>query len=519
MKAETTRYLNNEIKIDRLWKEIGCNYDNIQQCINEFLDNSISSMRSAKTLHPKIEIKLIQDSRNPELITLQIEDSGTGLETPEQAISLYESSHSTIFNEHGMGAKQALAAANPGNNAWSIFYRTEELKDEGKYACIKAPYVAKRMPERIYSESKGKWPGNPWGKTLIKVECDYRLFKNLIYEVESVKKYIGTSLIDVADRIYENVGFYYAPMLETHEVDIWVTFVESDGKSESHQVKPLVPVWEYSRLAHTTDDKINVKYGKISRLPDRERFNNSTSTLYYKATTQSSGIEIRLNGRCIENNVFLQVYGKKNSYKYKYFLAQMELTADSLDDLPQTKTQKNGFKFGDKRLVEIYDWMRKTLEPFIRKSLKEPKITEYQCVVKLADILRKKAREDNRKIEIKKESATYRSILNQNFPRMDLLVREEGRTTLYECKKDEASYQDVFQLFMYGIGMLTDEEELPNEMILVAQKFSFDVRKMAQLFNNWTLSEKQVNIKLKTWNEFEPDFQYNLLRQRKEFIA
>ena len=38
-------------------------------------------------------------------------------------------------------------------------------------------------------------------------------------------------------------------------------------------------------------------YGQIEKLPERMRFNNNTSSRYYKANLTSSGVELRINGR------------------------------------------------------------------------------------------------------------------------------------------------------------------------------------------------------------------------------
>lgn len=354
-----TRYLNNMPGSNKLWKEIGGNYDNAEQCINELVDNSISNIIASKSALKKIEITIEQPAADSEVVILTVEDSGTGLQNPELAMTLFESGMETTRNEHGLGWKQALSAANPNNDKWHIYERTDTLLSEKKYIHIKAPYVMGKQPYEIVSEAEAKWPGHEWGKTIFKVDCDYRLFQNIEYKEDALKLYIPIDFKYIADLIYENIGFVYANILRDEKIDITLTYKLPEQPARSHLITPLFPLWSECNQITDQELKIECITGFIHKLENRSPFNNTTSNKYYKENMASSGVEIRLNGRLIRWNVLHEIYGIQNHPQYNKFLAQINIISENPDDLPKTTTMKNGFRIGEKRLCEIYDWIKK----------------------------------------------------------------------------------------------------------------------------------------------------------------
>ena len=68
---------------------------------------------------------------------------------------------------------------------------------------------------------------------------------------------------------------------------------------------------------------------------------------YYKGNMASSGLEIRINGRCIERGLYSKVFGKALHPSCNRFLAQVDPAAESCNSLPSAKVKHllhNGFR-------------------------------------------------------------------------------------------------------------------------------------------------------------------------------
>ena len=85
-----------------------------------------------------------------------------------------------------------------------------------------------------------------------------------------------------------------------------------NGSRVEHKITPILPVWK--EVVKNCNNNLNLvlTYGQIERLPERIRFNNDTSSRYYKANLTSSGVELRINGRAMEYNKFEEIFGIKN---------------------------------------------------------------------------------------------------------------------------------------------------------------------------------------------------------------
>ena len=68
-----------------------------------------------------------------------------------------QASGESPLNEHGFGLKHALASANPNNDTWVIYTRTEEDIKDNQYKKISASYEIKGFAGAI--ESGQPWPG------------------------------------------------------------------------------------------------------------------------------------------------------------------------------------------------------------------------------------------------------------------------------------------------------------------------------------------------------------------------
>lgn len=130
---ETSMAIDNKPHADELWAGIGGHFDSLGQIVNEFIDNSISNFSGNDTMTRNIIISLVQTGVNGD-VTIVIEDSGTGIKKLNEAFTLGScAAAESPLNEHGFGLKHALASANPGNDSWVIYTRTQEDIDAEQY--------------------------------------------------------------------------------------------------------------------------------------------------------------------------------------------------------------------------------------------------------------------------------------------------------------------------------------------------------------------------------------------------
>lgn len=528
---KTNLYLNTQPDSNDIWKELGGNYENAEQSINELVDNAISNIIGNNTDLKKIQITLEETKDLDKAIIISIEDSGLGIKNAEEALTLGKAGLDSALNEHGFGLVQALAAANKENNAWEIYNRYSEDKTEKQIMHIKAPYI---MGKQSYTmEPDTTWPGHEWGHTLLRVRCNFKLFQNLIPVENAVRTSIKFDFYSVADRIYEDLGFTYAVLLNEKNLDITLELKHADGKTDEYKVTAICPLWMKETDVENKRLHIKCKHGQITPLPDRIPFNNQTSSRYYKANLTSSGVEIRMNGRVMEYNKFEEIFGKKNHPSFNSDLVQVDIVSESREFLPATRTTKNGFRVGDERLTEVYKWLRKSIDMRYTKNPKPVKVTEIDYKKKLMTVLqnnyidthssmRKPTNEtaviDYREEEVDlpvmaREHPVFKQILKNDYPKIDLFVDNHETVSIIEAKKETASIIDLYQLLMYCDGYYLDNEKMPDEAILVAKNFPNGLKRVMGYLNEKNKG-RYPEICCKLWDEYQENFGENL-RQEK----
>ena len=79
----------------------------------------------------------------------------------------------------------------------------------------------------------------------------------------------------------------------------------------TNMLTPLLPVWEEGSVKDYGEIPCNLsggpltihcKYGNILK--------NPSNAIYYKCNMESSGVELRINGRAIEHGLFDRVWGE-----------------------------------------------------------------------------------------------------------------------------------------------------------------------------------------------------------------
>ncbi len=514
-------YLNTTPNSNDMWKEFGGNYETAEQSMNELVDNSISNILGHNTKLKKIEITLEETNDIDQAIIITIEDSGLGIKDAEEALTIGKVGSDSVLNEHGFGLIQALAAANKENDAWEIYNRTPENKANNEIMHIMAPYIIGKQLYKIEPDSE--WPGHEWGSTFLRVRCNFKLFQNLLPIETSVRSSIKFDFDSVADRIYEDLGFTYSSLLEDESLEMILVLKHFQGSTREYKVSAVAPLWTSKSDLINHELCINCSYGQINPLPERIPFNNQTSSRYYKSNITSSGAEIRINGRVMEYNKFEEIFGIKNHPQFNSLLIQVDIVSEDRKFLPATRTTKNGFRVGDDRLMEIYKWIRKTIVPSKKPVIKPIHTTEIDFKKKLAAILQNgyDLSHDfslNSSGEITtREFPVFKSILKTDHPRIDIFVDDHESKSIIEAKKETASIIDLYQIMMYCDGYYLDHDKMPEEAILVAKHFPEGVLRVVGYLNNKNKG-KYPTINCKVWNDYEANFEENLVEEKKQMI-
>ena len=347
------------------------------------------------------------------------------------------------------------------------------------------------------------------------------LFQNLIDAEAAARSDMRFDFDTVADRIYEDLGFTYSEVLETCKIQLILTLKHYNGTKEHHEVTPLKPIFKSSVLKFTNEElHFECTQGAMEALPARIPFNNKSSNRYYKQNITSSGVEIRINGRVVEHNLFEEIYGTKNHPTFNDWLIQINIVSNNREDLPATRTTKNGFRVGDEQLSKIFGWLRKNLRP-TKKGIEKPiSVSETELKKKLAEIIESnffsgKELDLNMPYQItQREVPLFTSILKEGYPKCDLMVSTGEKVSVIEAKKNEASIPDLYQLMMYCDGYFFDHGVMPDEAIIVAKEFSDPFRRVVALLNERN-KNKYPPFTWKYWNEYMENFE-EVIRDEKK---
>lgn len=459
-----------------LWKGIGGHFDSLSQVLCEFIDNTISNYRANKVPMKTIRITL-NKSRNGNAEVL-IEDSGTGIKELDSAFKLGDKEiQESPMNEHGFGFKHALATADPENNNWEVYTRTEDNLNNGVYKYISAPYKYDIESKNISINDK-RWPGefNKTG-TIIKFECSMELFNTIQKGIRG-----RASFSRCLDYLREELGYIYSFIIEQGEITINIISDEIDnGNGQPYNevvpsIKPNIVDYYKPKNGSIKKDlgggevKIDYVFAQVD--------DNENNIKYYKKNGSSNGLELRINGRIMETNLFKEVWELENHPSYNHYLVQVNLISDNLSALPKTRTSKNGLRVGDKKLDALFNWIRSASKNKPPKQLAGA-IHERELVSKLSELKENHLTAPDKHIETEYE--VFKSI-NSPVP-VDLYVYDGHNITLYEAKKDIADVKSIYQLLMYWDGAVMDGLK-PHKGVLIASEFSDGVDDVIDFINS-----------------------------------
>lgn len=472
------------------WKGLGGNFDSFTQIVNEFIDNSLSEfLKNDQGEIKKILIRV--EELIGEKYSVEIEDTGSGISNLNAAFSLgNKTAQVSSLNEHGFGMKHALAAANKENNNWSVLTRTEKDKMNHSYTKVEAPFdIMNQQSEYITDDG---WPGIQSTGTIIRFIVDKPWLKTITRGLRG--NY--SNLKSMMEVLSEDLGYTYSTFIAKNIASMTIRYKSLDMSNYNTIDVPALRPHHNDIISPGIGTKeIDLGNGEVTIEYEFLQAIESPYKKYYKANMSTSGVEIRINGRLLADNLFTEIWGKEKHNSYNYILIRINVVSDDKVKLPSTTTNKDGLRQDDPKLNAIYNWIRSKLsDPKRQASLSDHEID-------LFDQLREKKLkilgEFDSSIIVDRERYAFTSV-NEKI-RIDLYQSVNNKNTIYEGKKDKRTPQDLYQLLMYWDGLVMDKVPV-DEAIIIAAEHPESVRALVNVKNEAKDAlGNQYKIKLKTW--------------------
>lgn len=478
-------------RAQEIWQGLGNHFDSLTQILAEFIDNSIANFRANAVAAPQVQIRLNEVTPGG-LVSVEVEDSGTGIEDLEIALRLGDrSAQDGPPSEHGYGVKHAIAAADRENISWEISTRNPHELARQCFRRVRAPYA---FPTEYMVVDEDPWPGQMNGSgTLIRFTCSRNMFNAVTKGVRGAPGFVKT-----IDYLIEELGYIYAGLIG--QFNLTVQFPSGDGM-QLRAVTAVEPVWDIQIGPPSATNPVTLPKGTVNVThrfgllgePPADRLRR------YKRTMKTSGVEIRLNGRLIEDNLLQEIWRREPHNRFNHFLGQLNLTGDPRH-FPTTRTNKDGFHEGDASLEALFEYVRGLLpEPPVGPN-RDP--DEADLRTELADRL--KAMNFGPAVVVMEEYDVFQAF--DTHPRADIYFFDGASRHVFELKRGTASVQDLYQLVMYWDGLVHDGIT-PQTGFLVASAFAAGVDGMlAEFANRLDADGNPYRLETRTWQALGIDW-------------
>ncbi len=475
-----------------LFAGIGDNFNSVAQVICELMDDAVSNLRANKD-DPELSMRVVLSLENlGDAVEITVTDGGTGIADLSSALAIAcRDGAQTPLNEHGFGLKHALASCDSSpEQKWSIRTRTKTDAAANQYREVKAPYsmgtseLDKPMKVRFYAGT-GDLP-HPTG-TSISVRCPMAKFRT----VKPDRKAAPSDFHNLVRYIIEELRYVYAGILANTSITMEVWEI-SGGEETQHTLTPLLPVWEEGSVKDYGEIPCNLGGGPLTiRCKYGNILKNPSNAIYYKCNMESSGVELRINGRAIEHGMFDRVWGEAIHPSQNRFLVQVDLISDNPAALPATKNTKTSFCEADPRLKNLLSW----IASYVPAPAKDVDSVELRYVKELTT----KRENDPTALRVSREEPVFQKIGLK--AKVDLFVGYIDRVTIYEAKAGKTKALDLYQLRMYVDGCALDNKPV-DEAVLIAKRHSAEVKELRDILNTLTAPDgRPYNFRLATWDE------------------
>jgi len=513
-----------------LWVGIGGHFETLQQILCEFLDNSFSNLRAIRSGtvvsdftqssislfitppgHANIKAATARDGISYPLdhYLIEIQDNGTGFMNIEAALTIGNKAlRTTAMNEYGFGLKHALAAANPSNNAWTIYTKNSE-----KILKIQAPY-AFEMP--VTQLSSNECPILDIHGTRIVFSCSEHLFKTLTIGHNAAASQLPT----LTRYLVEDIGYIYSYLLLETGIPVSVYSYTTPITPENFIVTPVLPPFLTHHVREgVVDSEIvlrpTTELPQGGNLPVRYAFgllskpSSVLSGRYYRRNMATAGIELRINGRLVADNLLTEIWPNVERHPdFNYFRGVVNLISDDRTLLPHAKTAKNGLRITDERYYAILNWIRMTLPSPLRADYRHR--DEQSLVEKLSAMLLSFCKSPAKLLQ--REFKVFVGQDVENPASCDIYFFDGQDVTLMECKAKQSCIKDIYQLLMYWDGYVFDltssgtlgGASSPTSAELIATEHPEHLQTIVEHINmHQDANGGNYNIVLKTWSDYQ----------------
>ena len=136
--------------------------------------------------------------------------------------------------------------------------------------------------------------------------------------------------------LVEELAYTYAQVLQRGEMTL-----EVDGGKQTCVVRPLFPIWDKDGTQEIPAVTCDLGGGPVELVCRYGLIRGRKETfLYYKGNMESSGVEIRCNGRVVQRGLFRRIWNGRVHPSRNHFLVQVDLRAKDGTALPATKPTK-----------------------------------------------------------------------------------------------------------------------------------------------------------------------------------
>ena len=497
------------------WRGWSANHDHVGEIFAEFIDNALALRISNAALPDEIKITWDFDANiDPNNAIVTISDQLGGMVNPIAAWTVGNQQNQVgPLNEHGYGFKHSIAAANPENNAWWFWTRTDQNITNDEFHYYQAPYdwnTDPRIVDQNNLQGTENWPGDQGSGTVFRFNCSIAKFKG-------IRSALGIGGVPPGDpssyvmNLEAYLGFLYGPALDNGDISIVITpnqpYADENGAmrhrcrvrdacypaNHDHYQIQVGNNWQAiqgnSQWSFDGVHQIPYEYEAIRVLsPPAIDWRKP----FYQRNAKNAGLEIRLNGRVLAYGLFdSSIFSVAPHPLFNAFVFRINLLADQNNKqyIPSTKTTKSGMQITDE-LLELFACVQNHCPNMDIFKTATENTTETVMTDHLQTILEGAATQQN-PIVVQREYGVWDST------RLDIHSTQQGQQviTAYECKKGRANALDLYQLRMYCDG-LHDQGNPANVGILVANQYAPDVVQIMQNLNN---NNYHTTLELHTW--------------------
>lgn len=427
----------------------------------------------------------------------EIKDFGNGIENIEEALKIGSKfNQQTALNEHGYGLKHALAASDPRNCTWKIYTRTREDCLENQYKYMSAPYDF--FDFKIFFKDGNCFNNSDTG-TLIQFDCSKEWFNSVLNDFKN-KNYDFENILDI---LKEKLGVYYSNIIEDEKIEMVIIGI--DKLLDTYYTKKVTSIFPkidtYINDMECNDSQISGKQSVLYDLGNDEITleyyfalieNHDETQHYYKKNMESSGIEIRMNGRFIEQMPFKEVWEKAGHPSQNGLLIWINLVSNDKDRLPSTRTTKVGLNKSDPKLSKVKDWLKDKVSNMTQLKNALIKEEKLKCLLK-----------SQIDIEYYKEYTLYKEEVQQYGRLLEAIYQNDKlETELYFLCESKSTKKDLYNIECCYDNFIEKGYSIKT-VYFFAKYHCPAVVNRVQLINSKMFNGHFYNIQLETLEENE----------------